>query len=157
MIKTFEAFIAAIIIISFLLYLSPVYSHTNENYNLSRISYEDNYGCFVAKNVIGDSVQSKLKLLIVEFNSSIENACVNISFYANRTYAYSNGFISSHGGRNITLEITQYNYGEPIFIYINNETKKDFDCNFPYKKVNYKYIIVDTDYKENCGKFEVVR
>ena len=156
MIKTFEAFIAAIIIISFLLYLSPIYSHTNENYNLSRISYEDDYGCFVAKNVIGNPIQNKLNLLIVEFNSSIENACVNISFYANKTYAYSNEFIPSHGGKNITLEIAHYN-GEPIFIYINNGTKKDFSCNFPYKKVSYKYIIVDTDYKENCGEFEVIR
>ena len=158
MIKIFEAFIAAIIIFSFLIYLSPVYSHTSENYNISKISYKDYYGCFLSANpIIGNPSQNNLKLLILEFNSSIENSCVNITFYANRTYAHSNEFIPSHGGKNITLEITNYNANDPIFIYLNNGTQQKFKCDFPYKKVNYRYIEINTNYKEFCGVFDVVR
>ena len=158
MIKTFEALVAAIIIVSFLFYLSPVYFHTSKLYNISKISYADYYGCFLSNNkVIGNPTQNRMKLLIVEFNESFKNSCVNITFYANRTYAYSNGFIPSHGGKNITLEIVEYNSGDPIFIYLNNNTQNKFECNFPYKKVGYKYLLSDTDYKEVCGAFEVIR
>ena len=158
MIRTFEAFLAAIIIVSFLFYLSPSYFHASETYNNSRISYDEYYGCFVTNGeVIGNFNQSNVKLLILEFNKSLENSCVEVPIYSNRTYAFSNGFIPSYGGKNITVEMEDYREENPIFVYIRNGSVESFKCSFPHENVNFNHIIVNTNYKEVCGEFDVIR
>ncbi len=144
MMRSFEALLAAIIVISFMIYLvsHPSIISTSLNYKEKNVD--------VVRYCHLSSKGYNLKVMIVKFNQSFDHACVVINYPANYTLAYSKDFIPSMGGKNITLQIESYN-GEPIFIYITNETQGNkFNCQYPLKNYNYTYVIQPMDYKLLC-------
>ena len=144
--RSFEALFAAIIVIGFMAYIvqTPTFVDTGLSY---RVEEKD----LVRHCVISDE-GVPLKLVVVKFDKNFNHSCVELNLAANYTYAFSKEFIPSKGGNNITLQIENYN-GEPILIYLTNESKSgSFDCAYPLKQVNYTYVFVETDKKLNCGE-----
>ncbi len=148
MIRSFEALLAAIIVISFMIYIVsyPHFSDTGLKYE--SISSDKIRHCKLSYRGYN------LSVLILKFNQSFDHACVKINYPANYTYAVSKEFIPSMGGDQILLQIEEYN-GEPIFIYVTNETKgNSIECDYPIKEFNYTYVVMPSEYKLACEGIE---
>ncbi len=146
MIRTFEAFLAAVIIFGTLLYFSPNIHLHSSSLSINEKSYDEYYGCGLF------SKGERMDLIIVEFNESFKDRCVVINVPYNTTYAFYDGKeIPSGGGNNITIEIESYEKGEPVFIYVRNGTLKNINCHFPKIEVGYNYILKPSNKYEYCG------
>ena len=147
MIRTFESFLAAIIVFSFLIYFSPSSNFHASPININEESYHEYYGCKLV-----NSSGIPMKLLIIEFNKSIKNGCVRLPLYANSTYGYYNGNeIPVNGGKEIEIELKDYEANDPIFVYIGNGSKTSINCTYPLENVNYTYLISNSDKFQVCG------
>ncbi len=144
MIKSLEALIAAILVISFM-FLIVEYPHITDYGLKYRVINTDKVRtCHLS------STGYPLKVLVLKFNESFDHACVKVNYPANYTYAVSKKVIPSQGGDKITLEIDKYE-GEPIFIYVTNSTSgNNFQCKYPFKDVSYHFVVENSDYKLEC-------